>query len=671
MITDGEWNNATDPFVLALAASWGAFNVNTPGALPHSIDVLAKGPINGVWDDPDVQEVYLQKDTDPTLRVHATCSRVSSTTLVTAAAAGYDIGSEYRVSGGASERWEVVDKLTAVDVATDKLYAYFDHAFHGTPPPPYVPGDLARLFCKTGYVWREKDPAQILTSMLIHYSNDTLARDWLNKASVQAASAYYDSAPLRMSCMRKVGQSLLDQVVALFDQSSDMLCVRPADSDGKLQLHVCLRRELVDRPTVIDLDDPAWGVFEYDLQPTDEHTIERLEVEWGDFVKRGPNDGNPSHYETGFPMKLGNGQDREVQYTYTLANPKRVAVDAPNVNHRADVLRHLDIGYWREDQQEITLRMGPRHLNFECGDVIHLVGERLSGVVSTDSWLVVEKDENLDDMTAQCQLLRLRHVAGKLASQLGSALFEFSEQTLQPWQRRPDGAYFAVARDDYPRPGDRWQDQGSSRHHASQMTRGAGGPAGANPAPPQVRENVAASWPGVFFGTQLTRERWLDLSTRGGLREIDQINEPAQEYVFFFVLRVDPALALPSQYLFHCDFLALMYADGAKKLAFNDASGSGDQSSTADAPTGTFVVTFVLREGANAAKIRVNGADFQTGLDYVKAVTSSLSTLGGHSAGTLYGFGGYMLRACAIIGDPGDADIAAHEAFLMDRYGVT
>lgn len=664
MITDGEWNNAADPFVLALAASWGAFNVAT-GVSIGTIDVLAKGPINGVWDDPDVQEVYLQKDADPTIRVPATTSRISSATINTAGAAGYDFGRDYRVSGGVAEAWNVNDKLTAVDVTADKLYAYWDFAFSANPAHP-----LFRLFCKTGYVWREKDPAQILTSMLIHYSNDSLARDWLNKASVQAASAYYDSAPLRMSCMRKVGQSLLDQVVALFDQSSDMLCVRPADSDGKIQLHVCLRRQLVDRPTVIDLDDPDWGVFEYALRPTDEHTIERLEVTWGDFVKRGPNDANPAHYETGFPMKLSNGQDREVQYTYTLANPKRVAVEAPNVNHRADVLRHLDIGYWREDQQELTLSMGMRHLNFECGDVIHLTGRRLSGVTSTDSWLVVEKDENLDDMTAQCQLLRLRHVAGKLASQLGAALFEFSEQTLQPWQRRPDGSYFAAARDDQPRPGDRWQDQGSSTHHASQMTRGAGGPAGANPAPPQVRENVAASWPGVFFGTQLTRERWLDLSSRGGLREIDQINEPAQEYVFFFVLRVDPALSLPSQYLFHCDFLALMYADGAKKLAFNDSSGSGDQSSATDAPTGTFVVTFVLREGANAAKIRVNGADFQTNLDYVKAVTSSLCTLGGHSGGTLYGFGGYILRACAIIDDPGDADIAAHEAFLMDRYGV-
>jgi len=645
-ISAGNWASVTDPFILALAHSWSGV---TTGASSITLQ-NSSGFINGISEDQDVQEIFFSKDADKLSQFHATAVETEVFSFL-------DYLNEWplleeNISGS-------YNPLATHDIVQpdtkDCLIAHNGKTTGGT---------TYSLFAYSAFCWQGKDPAQVLFSWLSHHvPSPIVLKDYLNQTSFQDASDYYDENPAPLIVIRKVGVSIAEQIKTVIENTPDYLVIRPAASGGYMQLEVIPRRSgLSDRPSVIDLTGKS--VASYLNRPTDRYTLDEIVCRYGNSIK-----------QTVVPLSAGDLQDGQPQnYAGDTINSVRqkvgsdadlrsVSVDVPYQVKRADVLNHIDIAFWKDDQAEIEVDFADwSHLNFDSGDIVHFSGIGYDG---TESFLCTEKTVDINTMLASARFLQLHGLAGKSPRYADNIFLTLSLRPNSIGDNFDGVTAFpaTVMERDRPRSIDRWWDESGNYFNAVEHIRGT------PPAPLKMALDVRKRWPTILSNTFDGME-FVD-DNNSGYNKIG--TSGTKNYTFYYAGNITGDYAAASAYLLDCN--------GASDIIFSVSSGGGAFNTyqfydglwrgTQAFAAGWQILVFVLK--TTGSKIRKNGADIETGLSYVARQIDNTGTFGltADSGGTFAGTRGDHAEFHLFQTAHSDATIELIEAHLAEKYDIT
>lgn len=655
-ISGTDWASATDPFILAFDHAYtGTLNELTFNRIRL---YNSEGFINGVVDDKDVQEIYWSKDTD----VSRSWAVNAFQTLGNGpAASSEEFGNLDQKVGAVFDTFYPQD---LIEDDTKDAFVYTTGKSGGAV--------LYSLFAFTAYAWALKDPAQIIFSWIAHHVDSIWTlKDFLDQATFQDASDYYDENPCHLSMWREVGMSIDAQMKKVMDHTSDFLVIGPQDTTGDVLLSLKTKRSgLTTRTASIDLTGES--VRNYTIRPTDRYTVDKITSSFGSFLvmANGNTADDPADYLLAQPVEFpSENRNHSIQKVGTVDADRSVSIDCPYHVLRRNLLSHIDIGFWKDDQDEIEIEFADlSHFNFEAGDIVPVTGKGYDG---TELFLVTEKIVDWDTMLATCRMLMLRGIDGK------SAVYADEPNLILNLRPNALGLFFDgsvsfpadVPLSEVPRNFDRlWGESGYA--HATEHTRGTVGP---GPGPPTI-------WPLAAN----KRERWpaFELATDTGLElpndSVAEITPPitsgTSAFTFYWV--GNPTSTIGPRCLFESygtfpDVVGFAAVGGAgtHKVQFFDGTWQG----TVTPITGWQILVFVLHPFAGNSKIRRNGADIETGLTYTArtmAVTHDygLGVYADGNGGVFQGDWG----ECALFKTNHDAaTVAAIEAHLAEKYGIT
>lgn len=652
-ITSGNWSSATDPFILATDVTY----TGTLGELTYNRILLynTTGLLNGVIDK-DRQDLFWQNDADPDLTFPASALQTFGTGP---AASLYEFGSIQKDAGGGTWESFVSNDLVEADTKDARVYL----AGRGAGAVLYS------LFAYVALAWTERDPAQILFSWIAHYLDDSVftPKDYLDQASFQAASDYYDLNPCGLTVIRESGKSIADQAKAVVDHTADFVGIVPNVATGAVTMRFFVRGALDDRTTPIDLESKS--VKSYTVRPTDRYTLDRIDAVFGSLVmitgSLSASDG--SDYDFGFPIDFPHvSRNHAVQKVGGAAANNSIDLDLPYHRTRDRLANHVDIRYWKDRQDEAEIEFSDwSHLNFEAGDVVHLVGQSYTG---DEDFLVVEKTMDLDALTASVRCVQIRGHAGKSP--------RYADNANMICHLRPNElGYFVegsaafpkqVAKIADPRNLDRWFEASARYTHAQQINRGTGGPAGANPSPPQMALDQVARWPVLEFDGL---SGMMQKSDTGRKTVAPNSITTAVDLTFYAVIRVDDTAAALDMIWHH------VY--GGVTIGFGILSGvpkyyAGSYIGSGSALAGWQIVVWTLKDPASST-IRRNGVQLHSGGAYTKVVFSSLAevAIGCNYAGNTYQFDGAIAELAIFKTAHSLATTQAIESHLAQKYGIT
>lgn len=655
-ISAGNWASSTDPFIEASGVSFSA-SVGELSSNRIRLDV-AYGFFLGLVDK-DLQELFWSNDLDrnKTWAVSATY-RTGSRLL------GGEFGGLDYYDGSAFVAFEPRGVRPA-DPGT--VYIYVTGKSAGSV--------LYSLYAYIALTWVAKDPAQIIFSWCSFYVASELYsgfKAFLNQASFQAASDFYDDIGIDLVVWRETGISIAEQIKRLMAHTADFLSIRPDDSDGAVELFIHTRRNLTERTTAIDLESKS--VASYAIRPSDQYTLDQIETEYGPVVYYAglPLADTSDHYLLTFPPADLPTTNRTVHVQkFGDINEKRgVQVDCKYAMTRHNIMKHIDLSFWHVDQDEIEIEFADwSHLNFDVGDLVHVTGRGFDG---TENLLVVSKTIDLDSLLASCEIIEIRGVAGKHPAQAsGTQILSFSPNSLGYFE---DGdvattALPLIPLQDAPRNNDRWWDESGRYASARVMDRGTAGPSGGNPEAPKLDRAARNRIPALFWAN----------GQQGLMLDYDASNNfsgamytsGAANLTAYFVVDVGDLLT-SGRYLLHqsgsSTIVFASHGGGTPgTVQYYDGSWHGSQITI----TGWQILTFVLDSAG--ASIRRNGAVIESGLSYtpVTLATTDDCTIGIGSGGNGAGFFGSIAEIQVFEGVHDATNLAAVEAHLAEKYGIT
>lgn len=651
-ISGGDWSSATDPFVLALA--FGYSSTSMDWARSRIIISGSEGLLNGIIDR-DIQDLFWQHTTDKDKSWPAGAMHTGGTGP---SADGYEFGSFDQDIGGGT--FYTFDPNDMIEADPKDASVFLTGRAAGAV--------LYDLYAYAAYAWTERDPAQILFSWIAHYLDNSIftMKDFCDQTSFAAASTYYDAKPIGLSVYREVGKTIADQTKKLFDHTADFLAIRPTGAAGTVLLNVLVRGALTDRPTPINLDGNS--VASYKVTPTDRYRIDRMDATFGALTMihaEASGAKTAADYITGprieFPHSSRNMASQKVG---SATADNTVTLDLPYHRTRDRLLNHLDIEYWKDDADEVEIEFADwTHWNFEAGDIVHLTG---AGYDGTENFLVMEKTPDLDTMLAVAYLIQIKGAAGMSPKQADAAHLVFS---LRPNSlgNYVDGETTFPARIAYlanQRNLDRWIDESGHHRHATQIDRGTGGPAGANPRPPLMTLDAMARWPVLDFGGT----EGLKMATIAGSKIVGP-SAAAGDYTMYAVVRVDNVAAATENiwsYSYSGNSLVFRFASGVPKYVFGGTTYGGGS-----ALAGWQIVTWWI-SAPTSSVIRRNGAVLYSGGSYTAMALSSLGdyAIGCNYAGDSSLFDGAVAELNLFAGAHSLVTVQAIEANLAEKYGI-
>lgn len=657
-ITNTDWTATADPFVYATAHGFASSTSEWTFFRDWLVD--SSGFLGAIIDDPDIQEIYWERDNDKTKTIPVSAIETKSTDplLLGVNYDGMEVGDIDHSHGGTGYGKFEPDDYFKED--PKDAFIYFKGRTDGT-----VGGNVYSLYAYTAYAWVAKDPAQVIFSIIAHYMNTpTLATDYLDKASFQAASDYYDTNPLPLSLWREVGLTLAQQVKKIVDHTPDYLAIRPSEADGKIKLHLLPRQVgLVKRVTAVDLDGAS--VASYQVTPTDRHTLDRITATFGGVFMRfyfRPN--VAADFETKRPLDLpGRGRVSVVQKVGAVGRDRSVVVDLPYSPHSQAIVDHVDLTYWAEDQAEVDVTFADwSHLNFDVGDIV-VIKSNAAGFATTE-FVVTEKRVDLDTLLANARFRQLVGAAGKspAAVDSGGAIVGITPNMLGDYFEA-DATYprtLAAAAD--PRNLDRVR--GVVGHvHGVTMTRGV------PPVAPEMLVNDLNGWSTMRFGGaaySVTSGLEFRTDAAAGLAAP---SVASGNYTAYFVVNPNDVVARRPLYDFSDGTNRLgFFASNFGVLSYRDTVG---WHGTAAALTGWQILVFNLN--TTGAAIRRNGALLESGLPYTaQALTPGGNhSLGVDSDGSHSVFFGEIAEFRLFDSAHSTAQMQDIEAHLADKYDIT
>lgn len=649
-ISSGDWSSATDPFLFATDVSYSS----TVGELSDNRIRLndSYGLLNGIIDK-ERQDLFWQNDGDSEKAWAVSAMRTNGSGI----ANGYPEfgGFDQDIGGGTFQSFYCRDLIH-----DDPKTAYI-----------YVTGRSAgavlySLFCYVALCWNERDPAQILFSWIaFHLDNsDFSMRDYLDQTSFQDASDYYDANPCGLTAIRQVGTSIAEQAKILFHHVADFLAITPAGSDRSAKLRILVRGALYDRTTPIELDGRS--VRAYTVRPTDRYRIDRIDARFGAITMLGgSNPDDAADYLTGFPIEFPHdSRNTASQKVGGQSAPNKISVDLPYHRTRQRVLNHLDLRYWKDDQDEVEVEFCDwSHFNFDVGDMVHFTGRGYDG---TENFVVTEKELDIDTLQARARFLQLRGHNGKSAQYADGAnlICNLRPNTLGHFvdgtSTYPKTAFIATD----PRILDRWFCE-ADYSHGRQINRGTGGPAGANPSPPKIALDELARWPVVEFDALSGLMQSVSLTSGFSA---PHTSPTACDFTIYAVVRVDDVAALTADiwtYSYSGSGFGVRFASGVPKYYQGVTIGSGS------ALGGWQIVVWTLKSAASST-VRRNGVQLFSGGAFTQVALNNAGSfsIGCNNTGT----GGQLDGAIAELAIFKTAhDVATTqqiEAHLSEKYGI-
>ena len=646
-ISPGDWASSTDPFILALAHSWSAGPITTTTVTLNS----SSGFINGISEDKDIQEIFWAKDTDKS-------ANFSATAVETEIFSFLDYLNEWpltdeNISG--SYNPYVTHDIVQQDPKDCKIVAFGKTAG----------GVIYSLFAYSAFAWVEKDPAQILFSWIAHHTPSSVAlKSFLDQSSFEDASDYYDENPIDMIVLREVGLSIDDQIKKVMDCTSDFLAVRPG-TDGVVSLSILPRRSaLTDRTTVIDLDSES--VSHFTIRPTDMFTLDEVVTKYGNSILQTvvplkTVDLNASQP----PQYVGDSINTVKQKVGGADDLRTTEIDAKYITARSNVLNHLDIGFWKNDQDELEVEFTDlTHLNFEVGDKVHFIGRGYDG---TEDFVCTEKPLDIDSMKASARFIQIHGIAGKTPKYADESNLILSLRTNAIGDNDTGVATFPadVFNRDVHRSLDRWWDESGNYY--------------------QAVEHIRGTPPGLPSMTLNERERWPGLVTSGlkGLEFVDDNNSGynkigtggTRSYTLYWVGEIAGDYSASAGYLLDCngadDLIFAVSGDGGGSGAYNKYQFyDGLWRGSVDLQTGWQILVYVLTSGS--ARIRRNGVDIETGLSYSPVQIDNAGTFGlmCSSGGTFGKVNGTHMEFHLFELAHLNATIQEIEAHLSEKYNI-
>ena len=656
-ISSGDWSASTDPYILAIDHAYTSI-VDTLLTNNMLKIVGSEGYLGGYVQNKDVQELYFINDDAIQEVLNADSAGFRAANLDSFK----EFGTLHTFSGSISPTYP--QPIIMPD--TKDFYIYLAGISGG------IPKDTWSLFAYSAYAWENKDPAQLIFAWISHYVKSLFTlKDYLDQSSFQDASDYYDENPCLLSCWREVGLSIAGQIKKVMDHTSDFLVVGPQDTTGDVLMSLKTKRSgLTTRGTAIDLESES--IRHYTIRPTDRYTIDKLSIMYGNVYVPPHWFGYPSSTLVMPPVEYFHDErTRAIQKTGSLTSDRILDLDLAYHYSRSNVLSHLDLGFWKDDQDELEIEFADMtHLNFEAGDIVPVTGRGYDG---TELFLVTEKIPNWDTMLATCRLIMILGVDGKSPkyADVDNMLLHLSPNTLGMFF---DGsASFPL---DTPNPEtvrnfNRLLDQAANAH-ATEHTRGIVGP-----GPPvlwPLNADKKNGWPGFSLATNTGLEISYDANDGR-----DGLSKTASNYTFYWV--GNPTIDYGVRCLFR--------ADGTfpDNLAFNHVGGGTPGSSgtpgkvqyfdgvwrgTSPATTGWQILVFSL-DFFGLSKIRRNGVDLETGLPYTPRTLSTSHDigLGVYADGTTGVFQGDWMECALFVGAHNDATIQLIEAHLAEKYNIT
>lgn len=616
--------------------------------------VASQGLLNGIIDK-DLQDLFWQNDGDSEKAWSVNAVQTSGS----GPADGYNEfgGFDQDIGGGTYQAFAAKD-LAHADPKT--AYVYVTGRSAGAT--------LYSLFAYVALCWNERDPAQILFSWVAFYLDDAVfsMRDYLDQTSFQNASTYYDANPCGLVVLRDAGSSIAEQTKKLFEHTADFLAIVPAGAGRDVLMRILVRGALDDRTTPIELDGRS--VAGYTVRPTDRYRVDRFDARFGAvvMVSGGTGADSPEDYITGFPIDFPHdSRNTAAQMAGSETASNRVTVDLPYHRTRQRLLAHLDLRFWKDDQDEVEIEFSDwSHFNFEAGDMVHVTGRGYDG---TENFLVTEKELDIDTLTARARLLQLRGHNGKSARYADTAnllsslrpnnLGIFADGTTT----FPKSAFLKVD----PRVLDRWFSE-AAYSHATQIDRGTGGPAGANPSPPKVILDAVGRWPAVEFDGASGLKQFTSLTS--GFAAPNTVTTP-NDYTIYSVVRVDDTTRLLDSvwhYVGGGNSIVLAITSGVPKYS----SGGGYVGSGA-ALGGWQIIVWTLKATASST-IRRNGIQLHSGGAYtqIALLAAGEFAIGCNYAGNVYQFDGAIAELDIFKGAHSVATTQDIERHLAEKYGI-
>jgi hypothetical protein len=652
-ISAGDLASATDPFLLAFDV---AYSSTTMEWTYYRIKIFdSEGLLNGITDK-DVQDIFWQNDTDADKSFPAAAMQTGGSGSFSP---DHEFGAfEQDVGGGT---FETFSARNAVQADPKTAYVFLAGRANGAV--------VYSLYAYIALTWYDRDPAQILFSWIAHHMDNSVLtmKDYIDQTSFAAASAYYDLNLIGLTVWREVGQSIADQTVALFEHTADFLVIAPDTATGAVKLKIATRGAMTERTTPINLAGDS--VASYTIRPTDRFRVDRLDARFGSLtmIANSITADSAADYLTGFPIDFPHiSRNMASQKVGPVTAANKIELSLPYHQTRDRLLNHVDIGYWKDGQDEIEIEFADwTHFNFEAGDVVPVLGE---SYVGTERFLVVEKHLDLDTLLATARLLQI-HVGAGTSPKLADAanmIFSLRPNSLG---NHVDGTTVFPLRIGYsasPRVLDRWIDESGRFAHATQMDRGTGGPAGANPTPPHLTLDAIGRWPAIVFdGTSAFKQGTVSASKLSG-----PYTTAAVDFTFYAVVRVDDTAAALDTIWAYSNAGTIMTFDIASGVPrYNDGGGSIGSGS---ALSGWQIIVWTLKAAASST-IRRNGVQIHSGGAYTQRQLVSVGasySIGCNAAGTLYLFSGAIAELTLFQGAHSVARTQAIELYLSGKYGI-
>lgn len=651
-ISAGDWSSATDPFILALDVAY----TSTVGELSFNRIKLngSEGLLNGIIDK-DLQDLFWQNDGDPDKAWPVNAMQTAGL----GPAAGYPEfgGFDKDIGGGTYQSFAARDM-----VQDDPKTAYVFTTGRSAGAVLYS------LFAYVAYTWNERDPAQILFSWIAHHLDNSVfsMKSYLDQTSFQNASTYYDANPAGLAVIRETGASIAEQTKDLFDHVADFLAIAPNDATGAVTMRILVRGALPDRTTAIDLEGNS--IASYLVRPTDRYRIDRMDATFGalTMIGSGITSDEPTDYIVGFPIEFpSSSRNTASQKVGPASAQNKVELSLPYHRLRSRLLNHLDLRFWKDDQDEVEIEFADwSHFNFEAGDMVHLDG---AGYDRSENFLATEKTLDLDTLTASARFLQLRGHDGTapIYADAANVLFCLRANSLGYFVDGTSAFPKQVAKKADPRNLDRWFDEGGAYCHAQQIDRGTGGPAGANPTPPQMVLDAIGRWPALEFDAASGLQQ--RSAVTAGL-SVPSTGGATKDFTIYAVLRVDSAVATGAvwSYFYSGTGLDIRIAAGVPKYV----SGGVVRGSGA-ALTGWQIVVWTLK-AASSSTVRRNGVVLYSSGPYTAI---ALNASGRFAIGCDYDGNANLLDGA--IAELVAFDVAhsvgtteAIEAHLSEKYGI-
>ena len=446
-ITDPEWNQATDPYLLASAHSWSAVaNFPGGGAGPSAARALVFddpiGFFNLLINDPDVQEIFFERDIDPTYLFPPDTAYLYNFTggTWTYGTYGDSTGMKFQ---DAIPRWKEPGSAWREMFAIDLFFCVFLTflVLTGTAGADTTPGNQARfgiilpttlpageniLNVYTALAWDDKDPAQLMMSWLMHYLkgvgiDPNVARVLMDKDRFQAASAYYDGKRHRLDSYRVVGETLAASVKRLLEQTTLVMGIQ---MNGTLMVGHPEALEVAD--TILDPTNPELAISSISGGYTDEWLLERVEMEYGNLVGATVElEFQASDRVTRFPLRdgpLGNVWSGE-----TGRGGKTIRVNARETMLRSDYLRHFDLGHYSSPVRKLIVEQGPMHLAYDIGMKVPCSVPEMALDTSVP---MVCYERRMDGLSLNAQSFY-----GELGNRVGKRPYDFTSVDLMGYYR--------------------------------------------------------------------------------------------------------------------------------------------------------------------------------------------------------------------------------------------